>query len=674
MKRIRQTNNRQEQEARKKKHDLIQSALSKNQGREFGITPEEIIKNKTINEPTQHIVSRSVRNSTKKGLQKNRPRPAKLRKHVHNSNNQLFSQQNGTNPNPSMIITPEWFTTQLPVDVSIIVPLFKSSAVIADQIKSWDLVDDGLSKEVIYVDDCCPHKSHQTVLSSWEVRKNNLKYPVGKIIVNKNNSGYGPACNVGARVATGKYLIFLNADCEMTENWVKPMIDVLKKDKSVGIVGNLQLNNKNYNYIDSAGSQWSWHTKSFQHIGRHTHGDTQLIKPYTLSDCPTEVLTAGERQMVTGACFAIPNRLYVDIEGYDESYKIGYWEDSDMNMKLKEEGYKIWFEPNSKIYHVGSHTQSGGHPFQQQNRSLFQNRWINTGRLQQIIGSNEESPSKKSTSELLKENKSSKVVGCVIACNEEEFLEASVTSASPLVDEWIIVVGGNKYAHLAGMCQENGMPTDSTLSIAKKLVARYGGMVIEPPGRMWKDKAEMRNAYASYLATDDWMFMLDGDEVYKERQLWRLTEIMKAHEAAIINFWLFWNNLETIGTGTWDQYPQERLIKWKKGYHYQNHLHVSDSTGALVKNMRPCWRGSEKLFYHYSWVRPTEKIRQKRDYYKYQSKNTNDTYVDDIFLKWREYPTLVKYTHPMGGGSYKEFKGIHPSQIQDLISAGKLKY
>jgi hypothetical protein len=143
-----------------------------------------------------------------------------------------------------------------------------------------------------------------------------------------------------------------------------------------------------------------------------------------------------------------------------------------------------------------------------------------------------------------------------------------------------------------------------------------------------------------------------------------------------MQFWVFWNNVNTIGTGSWEKYPQERVVRWKTGYKYAggNHLHVNCPRG-LVRHQGRTWQGNEKLFYHYSWVRPIEKIRQKLEYYKYQSGINNQQYVDEVFLKWREDPQSVQgKTHPKSNGNWEPFKGIHPDGVQKLIDAGKLDF
>lgn len=568
--------------------------------------------------------------------------------------------------NHSVIINTKEYDSSV-IDVSIIIPMYKSQHVIVKQIQSWKYNNDGFNKEIIYIDDACPNRSFAKVINCWANQSNS---PPMKIILNTNNMGYGATCNIASNYASGKYLIFLNADTVTTDNWIKPLIDVLKNNQDAGIVGNLQLKQ---NKIESAGSEWSWKEGSFLHIGRSIyHGKS--IYPMTINSAPKDVLTLRTVEMITGCCFVIKKQLFQDAGKFDIGYKIGYWEDADLCMKVQEMGYKIYFTPYSKIYHEVAHSKSLQHSFKENNKKLFYQKWVNNKKINNFIKCDNAETNK--ILELMSKKPKSRIVGCVIACNEEEFLEASVDSASSLVTDWVFVVGGNEYAYQSGMCDNKGFPTDNTLDISRTLSQKYGGIVIEPPGRCWKDKVEMRNAYAQHLRSNDWMFMIDADEVYSTDKLQHIIELMKTYDAIIMQFWVFWNNVNTLGTGKWQTYPQERMIRWRKDYHYhgKNHFHVHNSSGKVVHKNVKTWQSDEKMFYHYSWVRPIEKIRQKLEYYKYQAGINNDRYVNDVFLKWRNDPNAIKETHPMGGGGFAAFEGTHPAQVQKLIDEGKLDF
>lgn len=282
-------------------------------------------------------------------------------------------------------ITPSWFRNEQPVDVSIIIPLYKSDGVINDLIKTFP-INNRLSWEIIFIDDQCPKNSKSKVLQLWSQRQNELTKPVGKIIYNTSNKGYGQSCNAGVNYALGKYLIFLNADTRVTPNWMEPMINLFE-DPKVGIVGNMHIKDGgSYNgTIDSAGSEWKWNDMSFVHIARHSYHKKSLSNPFRPDNCPEDLMKVSEREMVTGCCFAMKAELFKYIGGFNPNYRIGYWEDSEICMNVRELGFKILYQPQSVIYHKLGHTSSGGHRYFRHNQSYFMNKWVRSHRLDDLL-------------------------------------------------------------------------------------------------------------------------------------------------------------------------------------------------------------------------------------------------------------------------------------------------
>lgn len=282
--------------------------------------------------------------------------------------------------------TPDWFRSLDKADVSVIVPLYRSMEVVKELIASWPLGGD-LKWEAIFVDDKCPQNSKDIVLRDWTIRRDQLQRPVGKIVVNTENKGFGLTCNTGAEFATGDHLIFLNADTRLTPNWIEPIIDVFKQGKNVGVVGNLQIKDGGMwdGTIDGAGSEWVWSKGCFEHIGRHSYERKDMAAPYMPTAAPKDIMKVGNREMVTGCCLAIPSELFQYVGGFNPNYRIGYWEDSELCLAISELGYKVMFTPHSKIYHKLSHTNSGGHAFQNYNKQFFYNKWVNSGRIDQFV-------------------------------------------------------------------------------------------------------------------------------------------------------------------------------------------------------------------------------------------------------------------------------------------------
>jgi GT2 family glycosyltransferase/ADP-heptose:LPS heptosyltransferase len=300
--------------------------------------------------------------------------------------------------------TPAWFTKTDKAIISIIVPIFKSKDVLKDFVKSWDLLDT-LNTEIIFVDDCCPLNSKDRLITEWSYRKQEIKRPIGKIIYNAENYGFGSSCNIGAKNATGNYLIFLNADVILTPDWIKPIIQLLVKPE-VGIVGNMQIKHGGtlHNTIDSAGSEWNWEYMTFMHIGRNSYRNKVLKDPFKIDNAPADLFEIQEREMVTGACIAMRKKVFDEIGGFNPNYRIAYWEDSELCMAVREKGYKILYQPNSKIYHIVSHTSSGGHKYIKHNRNFFKNKWIDSGRIDSIVTSARPEPFKQVKSIVIKRN------------------------------------------------------------------------------------------------------------------------------------------------------------------------------------------------------------------------------------------------------------------------------
>lgn len=327
------------------------------------------------------------------------PAKGKLsRKNMLNPLPSSYYQQPYTAPREGIKNVPHWFFQNAPdvVDVSIIIPMFRSSEVISQQIRNWDVAEDGITKEIIYVDDCSPDQCNEAVLRAWDqfrsqwnglrsVYGGEFKRHIGKIINLTSNSGFATACNSGANNARGRFLVFLNADTIVTPGWLKPMIDVFHQKKNVGIVGNMQL--KQDGSVDSAGSEWFWQTRTFEHIGRNVYQGKRLTHIMNITDLPQDLLEVSEREMVTGCCFAIPKNVFDEVGGFDIAYRIGYWEDSDLNMKVKEAGYDIYFQPNSIIYHKSGHSQAGRHPYMLDNAKLFYQRWVDTSKIDKYVKS-----------------------------------------------------------------------------------------------------------------------------------------------------------------------------------------------------------------------------------------------------------------------------------------------
>lgn len=168
-----------------------------------------------------------------------------------------------------------------------------------------------------------------------------------KIIVNDKNESYSYANNQGAKLATGKYIVFMNNDVQGISGWMDAFEDTFEKDAGIGIQGAKLLypNEK----VQHAGIVWG-PVKELDNLNLHYH--IHLLEE---ADAP-KVNEAKEFQFVTGALLTIRKELFEEVGGFDENYFYGH-EDLDLCMKVRDLGYKVWYNPKASAYHYESMTK-----------------------------------------------------------------------------------------------------------------------------------------------------------------------------------------------------------------------------------------------------------------------------------------------------------------------------
>lgn len=173
------------------------------------------------------------------------------------------------------------------------------------------------------------------------------------------NSGFAAACNRGAIVAQGEYLLFLNNDTIVESGWLDEMVNAMERDSSIGVVGNRQL-------FPNGMTQQAGNV-----VGRD--GNFYSLYHNILPGNHPAVSKAREFQFVAGSCLLTPASLFETLNGFDEGY-INSYEDADYCLRVRAHGKKVWYCPQSTIQHLESQTVAG-HAKSGPNHERFMNRW-----------------------------------------------------------------------------------------------------------------------------------------------------------------------------------------------------------------------------------------------------------------------------------------------------------
>lgn len=161
-------------------------------------------------------------------------------------------------------------------------------------------------------------------------------FPQVRLIRSRENLGFGGGNNLGARAASGEFLIFLNPDTTVGPGWLAPLIQPLRDDRSVGFATPKILLATRQDRINTCGNDV--HFTGFGSLrGWMNPADT-------LND-PADVLS------VSGAAFAVRKAVYDQLGGFDEAFFPAYVEETDLCWRGHLAGYICRYIPDSIVYH-----------------------------------------------------------------------------------------------------------------------------------------------------------------------------------------------------------------------------------------------------------------------------------------------------------------------------------
>ena len=157
-----------------------------------------------------------------------------------------------------------------------------------------------------------------------------------RVIRNPGNLGFTLAANVGARVARGDFLLFLNNDAELLPGSIEHLLDAARRSKAVGAVGGKLVFPDGR--LQEAGSI-IWSDGSCEAYGR---GDDPAAPEYNF-ERPVDFCSA--------ALLLTPRDVFDQLGGFDERYQPAYYEDADYCARLWERGYSVVYQPNAVAIH-----------------------------------------------------------------------------------------------------------------------------------------------------------------------------------------------------------------------------------------------------------------------------------------------------------------------------------
>jgi len=179
-------------------------------------------------------------------------------------------------------------------------------------------------------------------------------FPGLKIIELKENYGFAEGYNQALNKIAADIFVLINSDVEVTENWISPCIKLFETDKKVTAV---QPKILSYNQRDS-----------FEYAG----AAGGFIDKYGYPFCRGRILNRIEEDSAqynhnsdifwaSGACMFVKASAFKQAGGFDADFW-AHMEEIDLCWRFKSRGFKIKYQPESVVYHLGGGTLSYGSP------------------------------------------------------------------------------------------------------------------------------------------------------------------------------------------------------------------------------------------------------------------------------------------------------------------------
>lgn len=179
-------------------------------------------------------------------------------------------------------------------------------------------------------------------------------YPTIQIIRNLENFGYAKGYNVALKEVNEPYLVLLNSDVEVTENWLYPALEIFENESQTAALQPKILDFKNKDYYEYAGAAGGFIDKYAFPFCRGRIFST-LEKDHNQYDKITEIFWAS------GACLFIRKATFEKMGGFDEDF-FAHQEEIDLCWRIQNQNLKIKFIPDSKVYHIGGATLKENSP------------------------------------------------------------------------------------------------------------------------------------------------------------------------------------------------------------------------------------------------------------------------------------------------------------------------
>jgi GT2 family glycosyltransferase len=165
--------------------------------------------------------------------------------------------------------------------------------------------------------------------------------PEVRVILSPKNLGFAGGNNLGIRAAKGEYLFLVNNDTELTSGLIEGLLDIFRRYPDAGMAC------PKFHYF--------YHPDIIEYAGYNElnvfRGSCTMVGNREKDEGQYNI--AGSTNFAHGGGMMIPASVVREVGEMPECYFL-YYEELDWSAQIKRKGYKIYYQPDSLIYHKES--------------------------------------------------------------------------------------------------------------------------------------------------------------------------------------------------------------------------------------------------------------------------------------------------------------------------------
>lgn len=241
-------------------------------------------------------------------------------------------------------------------ETSVIVVTYNNLDYTVACLRSIEEESDWPNLEVIVVDNASSDGTPD-FLREWE-RGGSRR----RAILNRENRGFSAGNNIGLSAASGDYLILLNNDTYVTRGWVRTLVNHLRRNPDIGLIGPVTNNIGNEARIEIA------------------YTDMQEMKRAAARYTRAHLGRTFDIRTLAFFCVAMPRSTYETVGPLDEAFGIGFFEDDDYCRRVEQAGLRVVCAEDVFVHHHLSASfdklkEERRKQLFEENRKIYEAKW-----------------------------------------------------------------------------------------------------------------------------------------------------------------------------------------------------------------------------------------------------------------------------------------------------------